>query len=340
MCATQQGGQPARSPEASARVRARWRRIRTSCHVFARHAVALLLAIPIAGAPAAAQAPESRAAAFQADEYRIVQWATADGLPQNTVTDIAVLSNRELWLATFGGLARFDGDRFQVLDIASDDGLPANRIVSIAPAGPDAFWMVTQDGHLGRVERGRARPLVAPTDATQAMISLVASPSGRIFSQSQDGRVWHTDGRQSWQPLLGPARGGVALHAFAITGTGEVWMIRADQALRLGDRGVEATVSLPGRSAAIAPRDGGGLWLGLAAGVFRLVDERLEALHVVPALDGAVTSIEPAGPGSMWVATGGELSRLDREPDGTWRRIAVPAEPAARFVHPHPESRW
>lgn len=53
-------------------------------------------------------------------DYRIVQWTTADGLPQNTVNDIVLLPNGELWVATFGGLARFDGHEFHVVDMATD----------------------------------------------------------------------------------------------------------------------------------------------------------------------------------------------------------------------------
>jgi hypothetical protein len=92
-------------------------------------------------------------------DYRIAHWTMAQGLPQNSVNDIVRLPNGELWVATFGGLARFDGERFRVMDMASDEGLPTHRIVALAVAGPDAFWFLTQQGHLGRVERGVATEL-------------------------------------------------------------------------------------------------------------------------------------------------------------------------------------
>jgi ligand-binding sensor domain-containing protein len=65
-------------------------------------------------------------------DYRVVQWTTAQGLPQNTITDIVILPAGAVWLGTFGGLVRFDGHGFRTLDMASEQALPANRIVSLA----------------------------------------------------------------------------------------------------------------------------------------------------------------------------------------------------------------
>jgi hypothetical protein len=120
-----------------------------------------LLAVLALGAGLAGAATIERIDREQG-EYRVVQWTTREGLPQNTITDIAFLPNGEMWLATFGGLARFDGHGFRVLDMASDEGLPANRIVALAPAGADSFLYLTQQGHLGRVEAGRSALLVPP----------------------------------------------------------------------------------------------------------------------------------------------------------------------------------
>jgi hypothetical protein len=125
-------------------------------------------------------------------EAGIVHWTTAQGLPQNSVTDIVLLPGGELWLATFGGLARFDGLGFHVLDMAADPGLPANRVVALAATGRDSFVFLTQQGHLGRVEGGRSTLLVPPPLVGIDTLALVLDATGRAFCQSADGAVWQT----------------------------------------------------------------------------------------------------------------------------------------------------
>ena len=122
------------------------------------------------------------------------QWTSVEGLPQNTVTDILQLPNGELWVATFGGLARFDGVGFHVVDMAVDEGLPTNRIVALAPAGPDAFWFLTQQGHLGKVTAGRPGPLLPPPLPALDTLDLVIDQAGRVLCRPVDGSVWMTDG--------------------------------------------------------------------------------------------------------------------------------------------------
>ena len=101
-----------------------------------RHRVCARAVLAFAATLAAIEAgAAARPAALADGDYRVVRWTTAQGLPQNTVTGVVFLPGGELWLATFGGLARFDGHGFRVLDMAADEGLPANRIVSLAAAG-------------------------------------------------------------------------------------------------------------------------------------------------------------------------------------------------------------
>jgi ligand-binding sensor domain-containing protein len=46
--------------------------------------------------------------------YRV--WLEENGLPENTVKDIAQSKDGYLWVATYEGVARFDGKKFQVYD--------------------------------------------------------------------------------------------------------------------------------------------------------------------------------------------------------------------------------
>lgn len=207
-------------------------------------------------APAAAQP-----AAHAEGDYRIARWTTTDGLPQNTISDILLLPNGELWLATFGGLARFDGYRFHVLDIATDDGLPANRVVSLAPAGSDAFWFLTQQGHLGRVDRGRALPGVPPPSPSVDALGLFADGAGDIYCKLVDGSIWHTDGARPWTRVLESAYPGGVLHAFASAGDGDVWASLGLELVKLRHARSVTSFRLSDPNPDLFSSAGGVLWL-------------------------------------------------------------------------------
>ncbi len=243
--------------------------------------------------------------------YRIVQWTTADGLPQSSVNDIVILPNGEMWLATFGGLVRFDGHAFKVLDIA-DEGMPANRIVALAAVGAESFLFLTQQGHLGRVDRGRPVPLLPPPAPSVDTLDLLVAPTGTIYCRSTEGRVWRTDGTQAWQPVDGAASSHGPLHDFAIDASGEAWGVSGDGLVTIQGESSQPVVPVDAGGWALSPRAGGGLWVGTGRGLGHFADGRFETLAIHPPLGARVIAVRQAGDDALWVATESEVSRLDR----------------------------
>jgi signal transduction histidine kinase/ligand-binding sensor domain-containing protein len=255
---------------------------------------------------------------------RIAQWTTAQGLPQNTVTSIVFLPNGEMWLGTFGGLARFDGRQFHVLDVAGDEGLPSHRIVSLAAAGTDALWFLTQQGHLGRIERGRAVPRVPPADPGEDALGLLVSRSGKLFCRLRDSTLWHTDGTRPWQSFpRGSIPRGWSL-ALAETADGTAWALWEGRLVNIAGDPPSPTVALPEREMVACRRQGGGLWLGGGRGVARFTDGRIERLDVRPPIEHRVTALESSNDDTVWVGSPDDVSRLDRQPNGTWSRTPLP----------------
>jgi signal transduction histidine kinase/streptogramin lyase len=278
----------------------------------------LALGAGLAGAGTSARIDRDRG------DYRVAQWTTQEGLPQNTVTDLVSLPNGEMWLATFGGLARFDGHGFHVLDMASDEGLPANRIVALAEDGPDSFLFLTQQGHLGRVEAGRSAALVPPAVPSLDALALIVDRSGTAFCQLEDGSLWRTDRRHPWQGVLGAAGAPGARHSLALDEEGEAWAVWGDRLAKIAGGRAGVQVPLPEREATLASRPGGGFWVGLRGGIGAVVDGRLVQLEVRPGLEGKVFAIEPFGSRVLWAATAVGVSRLDQQPDGAWQRTPLP----------------
>lgn len=278
-------------------------------------AVACLL---IGGQAAGAALP-----AGDSGPLRVARWTTAEGLPQNSVNAIAVLSDGELWLATFGGLGRFDGHSFTVLDIAADDTLPSNRIVALVREGADSFLFLTQPGHLGRVTHGRVERLLDPPPSTVDMLGLVADHAGTLYARATDGRLWQSDGTHAWTPLFG---GRPAAFDFVADAHGDVWAATDEGFRRLSAGAAYAQASLPARDFKVFARRQGGFWLGLQRLIGRLDGVALTMLDVRPPFESAVEAVQEEGDDAMWVGSTGGVSRLERQPDGTWRRTPVPLD--------------
>ena len=283
-------------------------------------------------AAASAQVPAAVARPGElAGEYRVVKWTAVEGLPQNTVNDILQLPNGELWVATFGGLARFDGLGFRVVDMAADEGLPANRIVALAPAGPDTFWLLSQQGHLGKVEAGRCLPLLSPPIPGVDTLDLVVDRAGRVLCRPVDGSVWMTEGPEAWRPLVSATRGVAGLRQLAATEDGQVWVIRGDRLVRVADGAVRESVTFSAPYTTLFPRRGGGLWVGLDRGLAEMNGGRIEHVNVQPPIERQVTAVRQADARTLWVASFGDVSRLSLEPDGSWRRESLPLGLAEDF---------
>lgn len=86
--------------------------------------------------------------------YAVYTWTTRDGLPQNSVLDIAQTPDGLLWLATRGGLVRFDGSAFAVEDVSNSPALATSRLERLALGPRGELFLGTSDGRvLRRTER-------------------------------------------------------------------------------------------------------------------------------------------------------------------------------------------
>lgn len=80
-------------------------------------------------------------------EYRFDSWTTDDGLPQNSVREIAQTPDGYLWFTTFDGVVRFDGIKFTTFDKNNTKGIVNNRFSGIYYSQQDeALYMTTTEG--------------------------------------------------------------------------------------------------------------------------------------------------------------------------------------------------
>lgn len=82
--------------------------------------------------------------------FRLDQWTTEHGLPQNSVTALAETPDGYLWVGTFGGLARFDGTSFTLVERRDSAGRHIDRVLSLAVGSDSTLWIGTESGLLRR----------------------------------------------------------------------------------------------------------------------------------------------------------------------------------------------
>ena len=158
-------------------------------------AAGLLSLAPVAGAQA-----EER---DTLESWLVERWTTADGLPQNSITDIAQTTDGYLWFSTFGGLARFDGHGFQVFDIGNTPAFSENRLTALC-AGPDGeLWIGAEQGELVEYSGGSFRRLAASN--RQSVWDLQVDASGVLWVQRGgnvlrwvEGELRHVSDSAGW----------------------------------------------------------------------------------------------------------------------------------------------
>jgi len=210
--------------------------------------------------------------------FRVQQWRIQDGLPQATVTDIAIGVDGLLYVATFGGLCRFDGDRMQVHDTVSAPGLPSNRITTIDEGPAGQLTAGTQGHGVSRLTDGGWRPL----DERQygGVFKLARDVDGCLLLSSSRGLFREVDGQLQCIDRAAPP-----LVDFVTTDDGELlaaspfgmFRVLADGIQKVSDGGVAAfakrgtDIVVAGDRGVGVLRDGRPLWLslGLDAGVQR-----------------------------------------------------------------------
>jgi signal transduction histidine kinase/ligand-binding sensor domain-containing protein/CheY-like chemotaxis protein len=82
--------------------------------------------------------------------YRFEHYTTFDGLPQNSIFDLAEDDKGFLWIATYDGIACFDGSDFLVHkpDFNVEGNLQTNIINVVAPGDSGVVWVGTRQGGL------------------------------------------------------------------------------------------------------------------------------------------------------------------------------------------------
>lgn len=202
-----------------------------------------------------------------------IQLTIADGLPSDTINQLAEDRQGYLWLASDDGLARFDGRNYRIWRM--EDGLTSNVVWTICVDANDRVWMGFEDGGVGYLE------------ANTRTFKRLEDPQ---FPELRDATLW----------------------SLAQTPDGDIWIGTAKQGLyRYRPNGRMQHFSAKAGDAASLPSDNivglevapdGGLWIGTWGGLVHWDGRRLERVPL-PGPSQSVNRMykEPDGK-VLWVA--------------------------------------
>jgi signal transduction histidine kinase/ligand-binding sensor domain-containing protein len=260
-----------------------------------------------------------------AAQYRIDQWTTDHGLPQNSV--LALLQTRDgyLWAATPDGLVRFDGIKFSIYSKATTPGLTTNRFSALLESADGDLWIGTEDRGVVRYRHGAFETFGVDSGLPAHLVwSIRARSDGRVIVFTSSGAAvfenggFRRAGIQQPHPFIARRAPGTmlepaglvrfdgdkvvrqaypprvvmqAVHGVLEDNRGNVWLVTHDGAyFRLTDG--RWTEVLAGRRAMLDPRtihtDAlGRVWMPTAAGLLVYeADGRIEDVDLPPDTSG------------------------------------------------------
>ncbi len=296
-------------------------------------AIGCALAVFLAVAPAAFAASSTVDAAGAVAQvpalrdYAIDAWSTRNGLPHNSVRDLAQTPDGYLWMATWEGVARYNGVGFALFDRGSEPGLRDNGVgaLYVDPAG--RLWLSDSRGNVGRLERdGRWHFLERTPEWPQALVhDMAMDGQGRLWLLFEGHGVGCVQPDDSFAYF--PPPDGVPLRAsfprMAIDAEGRLWIGTLDGLLVRNEHGAWQRF---GSSAGVPPglawpylAPDGQLWVVAEERVLRFVDGRVAEVRPLPGA-GHITAMLADSAGALWVGTENQgLARLG--PHGTeWLR--------------------
>jgi ligand-binding sensor domain-containing protein/signal transduction histidine kinase len=248
-------------------------------------------------------------------EFSREAWLTENGLPQNTVHDIAQTREGYIWIATEGGLARFDGISFTVFEKQNTPQLKEGDIHALLADRQGGLWVCTTNGLL-RMSGGK---FISYT--TQEGL-----PSNDIQSIHEDheGNIWIgtpaglTRFKDDLFSTLTTRDGLVSNDVKTLFEDGEnaLWVGTSDGLSRLKDGNFTSYTAPDGLAsnsvAAISEDHNGQLWVGTFHGLSCLNAGRFTTYTIKDGLPNErITALRVDKEGSLWAGTAGGLARFE-----------------------------
>jgi FG-GAP-like repeat/Two component regulator propeller len=272
-------------------------------------------------------------------DYRIDQWTTDKGLPQNTVQCLLQTQDGYLWVGIQSGLARSDGLGYTVFDRNTTPAFKSDNILCLAEGPDHTLWIGTSDGLVRFRNRTFSYFRTRLTPGDKHVWGLNASRSGSVWLVADAGLA-RFDGDH---PTL--LLGGAIATSVVEDDSGRLWLGGKSGLLQRpsGSTNYEAVFQTESPASLNAPnslcRDSeGNLWFGNESGLWRWKDGRLKLYGAKQGLSpGIVSCIAPDNESGLWLAVGGHVNHFQKERIVRFESASVLPDTFVACVYPDRE---
>ncbi len=247
-------------------------------------------------------------------EYRFDSWTTDDGLPQNSVREIAQTPDGYLWFTTFDGVVRFDGVKFTTFSKNNTKGIVNNRFSGIYySAKDDALYMTTIEGGILTVYKNGVFNSYTSEQVPGHFIDLIRKDKNGedrflVIEGDDYSRNWYIlrDGKFFLSEVIDKNNPQMEYRG----ASGATWNLYADRIVENRNGKVNVyphkTERFNGVRDVFEDR-AGALWIG-GAKLIRLKDSKIEDLTKSAdfPINGDFHSFWEEPDGSLWFANGGK----------------------------------
>jgi signal transduction histidine kinase/CheY-like chemotaxis protein/sugar lactone lactonase YvrE len=122
-----------------------------------------------------------------ANDSDMTVFTTEDGLPNNSILDLDVDSEHQLWIGTENGAASFDQNKFEIFD--EKNGLLGRRINAVHIARDQSKWFGSEKG-ITRLKMKEVTSFTHPKPGRNLYVNDIVSNQSHSNNGSQGDSVW------------------------------------------------------------------------------------------------------------------------------------------------------
>lgn len=312
----------------------RWRPVHAVVTV-QRLCLALVLLCLVFGVPATSAAQDGPP---PLRDYAIDVWTSRNGLPHNSLRDIAQTPEGHLWFATWEGLVRYNGLDFTVFDRSTRPGLRDNGVGALFVDREGGLWISDSRGNVTRRSAdGRWQVFAHQPPAPQVLIQAMQMDShGRLWLLYEGNGIGSLtrDGHFDYQKPPADVPMAMSFTKLVVDAQDRVWVGTLDGLVVRGTDGVlrRAPESYGLGHGLVWPyrAPDGVLWIVAGERIYRMLDGMPQLQHrLAPGMH--ITSMLQDRHGDLWLGTENQgLLRLSRH--GVERLPAGLSLPGGRVV--------